>query len=213
MEGVASHDHPIFSRFYGVLAGLEEGGSVGAARTRAAADLRGRTLIVGLGPGFDLLHLPDRVTEVVAVEPSGTMRAAAQERIAAFDRPVELVDAVAENLPLPDDSVDSILFAYVLCSVDDLSSALGEARRVLRPEGTVAVLEHVRADEGTWARRSQRLLAAVWPYVAGGCHCDRDTRSALESAGFDTAAVTDERLVNIPPVAAAIIGTATPRPR
>ena len=208
---MATHDHPVFSRIYAVLAGLEEGGTVGAARTRAAADLAGRTLIVGLGPGFDLGHLPAAVTEVVAIEPSGPMRAAARGRIADFDRPVELIDAVAESLPLPDDSVDSILFAYVLCSVTDQSAALSEAFRVLRPGGCVALLEHVRGADGTWSRRSQRLVAPVWPHVAGGCRCDRDTRAALESAGFDTSTVTDEKLVNIPPVAPIIIGTARPR--
>ena len=63
---MSGHDHPVFSRFYTLLAGVEERGSVGAARSRACAQLHGRTLVVGLGPGFDLAHLPPAVTEVVA---------------------------------------------------------------------------------------------------------------------------------------------------
>lgn len=207
---MGSHDHPVFSRIYGLVARAEEGGPVGAARTRVAAPLAGRTLIVGLGPGIDLAHLPDAVTEVIAVEPSAPMRSAARTRVAQFARrrPIEVLDAVAEDLPLADDSVDSILFAYVLCSVDRPQQALAEAARVLRPGGTVAVLEHVRAAPGSWTARLQRLAAPVWPYVAGGCHCDRDTRADLELAGFDTAEIGDETLVNVPPVSAAIVGTA-----
>lgn len=204
------HDHPVFSRIYGLIARAEEGGPVGAARTRAAATLTGRTLIVGLGPGVDLDHLPDTVTEVIAVEPSAPMRSAARPRVARFARrrPVEVLAAVAEDLPLADDSVDSILFAYVLCSVDRPDVALQEAVRVLRPGGTVAVLEHVRAAPGSWTARAQRIAAPVWPHIAGGCHCDRDTRTELERAGFDTSEIADELLVNVPPVSAAIVGTA-----
>ena len=183
---------------------------MGEARTRTAATLSGRTLIVGLGPGLDLEHLPDAVSEVVAVEPSAPMRAAARGRVAHFERhrPIVVLDAVAEDLPLADASVDSILFAYVLCSVDDPDLALREAARVLRPGGAVAVMEHVRATEGSWTRRAQRAVAPIWPRMAGGCRCDRDTRAALERAGFDTSQVSDEVLVNVPPVSPAIVGTA-----
>lgn len=206
---MAAHDHPVFTRIYGVLAGLEDDGPVGAARTTVSRHLTGRTLIVGLGPGFDLLHLPDTVTEVVAVEPSASMRRAAHDRVAQYERsrPIQVLDAVAEDLPLADDSVDSILFAYVLCSVDDPTRALAEARRVLHPGGVIAVMEHVQGRPGSWSRRWQRLLSGVWPHVAGGCHCDRDTRSEFTAAGFDTTDLADTVLVNVPPVAPALVGT------
>lgn len=208
---MASHDHPVFSRVYGLIAAVEEHGAVGEARTTAAADLRGRVLIVGLGPGHDLHHLPEAVTEVVAIEPSATMRHAAQQRVTEFastGRPIEVVDALAEDLPVPDDSVDSILFVYVLCTVTDPQRALAEARRVLRPGGTVGVLEHVRGEPGTMPARVQRVVSRLWPVFGGGCHCDRNTRATFEAAGFDVSQVSDTVLVNLPPVAPAILGTA-----
>ena len=141
------------------------------------------------------------------------MRHAAAGRVAEFarDRPIEVMDAVAEDLPVADGSIDSILFAYVLCSVDRPDLAAREARRVLTADGVVAVMEHVAAPEGSWSARSQRLVSPVWPHLAGGCHCDRDTRQELELAGFDTSAIADERLVNVLPVAPAIVGVARPR--
>ncbi len=212
MACMATHDHPLFTRLYGVIAGLEDDGPVGAARTTVAGHLAGRTLIVGLGPGFDLLHLPDSVTEVIAVEPSASMRRAAHDRVTDYakSRPIRVIDAVAEDLPLADASIDSILFAYVLCTVDDPSRAMAEARRVLRPGGVVAVMEHVRGAPGSWSGRAQRVVSRIWPHVAGGCHCDRDTRAAFADAGFDTSDLTDTVLVNVPPVAPAVVGTVRP---
>ncbi|MFN8126707.1 MAG: class I SAM-dependent methyltransferase [Candidatus Nanopelagicales bacterium] len=207
-----THDHPLFTRIYRRIAGWEEQGVVGEARSEAAAGLSGHVLVVGLGPGFDLGHLPDAVTEVTAIEPSASMRESAADHVAAFDRPIRVIDAVAEDLPLPDASVDGVLFAYVLCTVADPDRALAETRRVLRPDGVVGILEHVRAGDTSWTRRWQRLAAPVWPYLAGGCHCDRDTRATFEATGFDTAGLRDTVLVNVPPVSPALVGTARPRP-
>ena len=208
---MAGHDHPVFTLVYRAVAGAGERTGLGELRERALAPATGRLLIIGLGPGHDLDHRPDAVTSVVAVEPSASMRTSAEPRVAAARArgiDVEVIDAFAEALPLPDDSVDSVLLAYVLCTVADVDAALTEVRRVLRPGGVVCVMEHVRAREGTWLRRSQRLVAPVWPRLAGGCHADRDTRSALADAGFDTSGLHDVTITNLPPVAPTLVGTA-----
>ncbi len=204
---MAPHDHPVFTQVYKWLARAEDSGAVGKARTQISSALHGRLLIVGLGPAEDLHHLPDTVTEVVGVEPSASMRRAAQANVAAARMPVEVVDAVGEQLPLPDDSVDSVLFAYVLCSVEDPDLVVAEALRVLRPAGTIAVLEHVRAGEGTWMRRAQRFVSPLWPRVAGGCRCDQDTRAIFEAAGLDLSGLSSPALTPVPPVAPSLVGT------
>lgn len=203
---MARHNHPVFTQLYRLIARAEESGAVGRARSQVSEQLHGRLLIVGLGPAEDLHHLPDSVTAVVGIEPSASMRKAARSAIARSPIPVEVVDAVGEDLPLPDNSVDSVLFAYVLCSVDDPSRVVAEALRVLRPDGTIAVLEHVVA-EGGWMRGAQRLVSPFWPFLAGGCRCDRDTRAALADAGLDVSALQDTVLTNVPPVAPALVGT------
>lgn len=213
---MADHNHPVFTQVYRVIARVEDGGGVGRARNEAGRDLFGRVLIVGLGPAQDLHHLPGAVTAVVAVEPSQSMRTAAHgalRRARAAGLPVTLIDAVGEDLPLDDDSIDSVLLAYVMCTVEDPGRVLAEVDRVLRPGGVIGVLEHVVGRDGTWLRRVQRVSAPWWPRVAGGCHCDRDTRAALEAAGFDTRGMRQENLVNVPPVAPALIGTARRRGR
>lgn len=164
---MAPHDHPVFTQVYKWLARAEDAGAIGKARTEVSCALHGRLLVVGLGPAEDLHHLPETVTEVVGIEPSASMRKAAAAAVDAAPMPVEVIDAMGEQLPLPDNSVDSALFAYVLCSVEDPELVIAEALRVLRPGGTIAVLEHVKAREGTWMRRAQRLASPVWPHLAG----------------------------------------------
>ena len=135
-------DHPVFTRAYEVIAALGERAGLGDLRSRVLAEARGRVLIVGLGPGHDLDHLPDAVTSVVALEPSASMREAARTRVhAATTRglDIEVLGAPAESIPLPDASVDAVLVAYVLCSVEDPRAALAEIRRVLSPEGALLV--------------------------------------------------------------------------
>lgn len=192
-----------------MIARAEDSGAIGRYRTRVSAELFGRVLVVGLGPAEDLHHLPEAVTEVVALEPSASMRAAAADAVARAPFPVELLDAVGEYVPLPDDSVDGVLFAYVLCTVDDPVAVVAEAKRVLRPGGIIAVLEHVKAEEGTWMRRAQRLIAPVWPRFTGGCKCDRDTRAILAEAGLDVSGLEDRRMAPMPPVAPGLVGTVT----
>jgi ubiquinone/menaquinone biosynthesis C-methylase UbiE len=208
-----SADHPIFTRAYAVLSTVGERTGLGALRERVLAEATGRLLIVGLGPGHDLDHLPEAVTSVVALEPSDSMRATARTRVrAARDRgiDVEVIDARAEGIPLPDSSVDSVLVAYVLCSVDDPGAALAEIHRVLRPEGSLHVLEHVRAKPHSFAGALQRLVRPVWPRLAGGCRVDQDTGDHIARAGFDLSEVRTVSLMTLPPVAPTLVGTARP---
>ena len=215
LAGMAAHDHPLFTRLYKVIADLGEHSELGAARSEVLAGAHGRLLIVGLGPGHDLDHLPEAVTSVVAIEPSDSMRAASLPRVEAARArglEVELIDAVGEALPLPDDSVDCVLFAYVLCSVDSVEDVLAEARRVLHPDGSVCVLEHVRAEPGTWTERMQRVVSVggLWPALAGGCRCTQDTRAALAEAGFHVEALSERALVNVPVVNWTLMGSSRP---
>lgn len=203
MAAGRGRDHPVFARVYAVLAALGERGELGRWRSELLSGASGRLLVVGLGPGHDLDHLPPRLTDVVVVEPSRAMNRRAASRVEAARRRgvnVAWLRAVAERLPLRAASIDTVLCSLVLCSVDDPAGALAEVRRVLRPGGQLLLLEHVRAAEGTRLAAVQDRLDPWWGRFAGGCHVGRDTRAALRAAGFGDAGVVDIRLSPSPPV-------------
>lgn len=204
-------NYPWFTRTYRAVASVGERSGLGEVRTEALQHSHGRLLILGLGLGHDLAHVPDTVTEVVGVEPSSSMRSAARSRVAAAVQSglsMELVAAMGDDLPLADDSIDSALLALVMCSVTSPAAVLAEVRRVLRPGAPVGVMEHVIAKQGSWTRRGQQIVAPIWPRFAGGCQVDRDTRQDLAVAGFDTTSVRDFRLAGLPVASPAIVGTA-----
>jgi SAM-dependent methyltransferase len=97
--------------------------------------------------------------------------------------PIEVVGAVAEDLPMADDAVDAAVTSLTLCSVSDIVGALAELRRVLRPCGELRFLEHVIAERGP-LRVLQRLAAPLCSRMPDGCHIDRDTLASIPRAGF-----------------------------
>lgn len=156
---------------------------VGPWRTSACAQVSGRVLEIGFGSGRNLGFLGDAVTEVLAVDPSDAAWSLAATRIRAFDRPVSRVGTSAEEVPLPDDSVDSVLSTWTMCSVAGLDRALAEVRRVLRPGGALHFVEH-SLDPSPRIARLQRTIQPAWGRVSGGCHVDRDLPAILAAGDW-----------------------------
>ena len=209
MSREREYTHPVFAQVYRFIAAAGERGGFGRLRASVLADASGRLLILGLGPGHDLAHLPIAVTSVVAVEPDPSMRALGRGRVAACSVPVTLLSADAHALPLTDGSIDVVLCACLLCSVAQPPRALAELRRVLVPGGRLLLLEHVAAPPGHWVGHLQQLLQPFWSHAAGGCSVRRDTCGAVAAAGFDVTAVRTAMVwPNLPPVAPIVLGTA-----
>jgi ubiquinone/menaquinone biosynthesis C-methylase UbiE len=176
--------HPLFARVYSRFAQREDARGNAENRDELLAGLSGRVVEVGAGTGSNFAHYPATVTEVVAVEPEPYLRAKAVDAATRAPVPVRVVDGVADALPLEDESVDAGVASLVLCSVPDQDAALAELYRVIRPGGALRFYEHVISNRES-RRKFQRLMdATVWPRVAGGCHMSRDTRAAIERAGF-----------------------------
>jgi ubiquinone/menaquinone biosynthesis C-methylase UbiE len=176
--------HPIFARFFDRLSRLMER-EAGRHRDELLAGLAGRVVEIGAGNGINFAHYPDSVNEVIALEPEAYLRQKAQR--AARDAPVQVnVRAgLAAALPLNDASVDGAVASLVLCTVPDLPAALAELRRVLKPGGELCFMEHVRSPHPGKARLQQGLdRSGIWPRLGGGCHCGRDTVTAIQSSGF-----------------------------
>jgi ubiquinone/menaquinone biosynthesis C-methylase UbiE len=195
-----THNHPLFARWYNFITATVERKGYGELRERALSRAHGHLVAVGIGPGYDLLHLPKAVTRVTGVDPDPTMRRIAAQRASRLDLPVERVAGAGERLPLEDACADTVLLALVLCTVSDQAAVLAETRRVLRPGGDVLVLEHVRDADGSKLARWQDRLALPWAAFGGGCRPNRRTWLAFEQAGFDTTELAEARVPGLPPL-------------
>ena len=153
-------------------------------RKKVVPQATGRVLEVGIGPGLNLpFYDRDRVEFVWGLEPSEGMRRKAEAAIEASEIDVKWLGLPGEQIPLDDDSADSIVLTYTLCSIADWRAALDQMRRVLKPGGRVYFSEHGEAPDED-VRKWQRRLNPVWKVVAGGCHLNRPIVDCLEQTGF-----------------------------
>ena len=156
----------------------------GKLRREACEGLQGDVVEVGFGSGLNLVYLPDTVTGVWAVEPSGTATKLAAKRMAALATPVQLVGVDGARLELPDQRFDAALSTMTLCTIPDVRAALQELRRVLKPGATFHFAEHGRAPVEKVARAQDRFNA-MQMRLAGGCHLNRDVVALITEAGFE----------------------------
>jgi len=155
-------------------------------RSRVASNLDGEVLEVGFGSGRNVPHYPTDVKRVRAVDPATVGRKLAAGRVGASAVPVEYVGLDGQNLPLEDESVDHVLVTWTLCTIPDVSAAVGEVSRVLRPGGSLHFVEHGRSPRPRVAQWQDRLTP-IWRKAFGGCHLNRSISDVVTASGLEMA--------------------------
>jgi ubiquinone/menaquinone biosynthesis C-methylase UbiE len=143
----------------------------------------GRVLEVGAGTGLNFPYYPAGARGV-ATELSGAMIDIADTK--ARPPGVYLVRNRAEQLPFDDDTFDTALATLVFCSVASLSAAFAELHRVVRPGGTIALLEHVRP--GGLLGYIFDILS-IFTVALFGDHFNRRTADEARHAGLHVVSV------------------------
>jgi SAM-dependent methyltransferase len=190
---------PLFARGYDFFVkGTEEAG-LRDRRSELLARASGRTLELGAGTGANLELYPEAVTELVLTEPDGHMRAQLEHKLVALDRDPQVVEAGAERLPFPDSSFDTVVATLVLCTIPAPRAALAEVSRVLKPDGRLLFLEHVRAEDAGTARWQDRL-ERPWGWFGRGCHPNRDTVAIIGDSALEIAEVERDQMPKAPPI-------------
>jgi SAM-dependent methyltransferase len=177
----------IFALAYDPFLWLGEIAGMSRRRSTLLSGARGRVVEIGAGTGLNIARYPDGITELELIEPEPAMRRRLARRLQRHGRVARIVDAPAERLPLADGSVDTVVSTLVLCTVDDPERALREIARVLRPDGQLLFIEHVRASSRFLAACQDNLLQP-WRHFAGGCRCNRPTVELMRACGFAVAA-------------------------
>ncbi len=167
-------------------------------RARMIAKAQGTVLELGAGSGLNFAHYDrGQVDRVIGVEPDEAMWAKGQERARQASLSVERIDAFGENLPLEDESVDTAVSTFVLCSVREPMRVLEELHRVVRPGGRLLVMEHVQHSK-KWLARCQRGVTPVWKRCLGGCHPGRELQHMLAASDWEPADVDFVELPGLP---------------
>lgn len=160
-------------------------GQVMKLRQQIVPEARGVILEVGMGSGINLqFYKPDSVELVYGLEPSEGMRRKAAANLERSPVEVKWLDLPGEKIPLADESVDTVLLTFTLCTIPDWSAALQQMKRVLKPGGILLFLEHGESpDAGT--QKWQYRITPGWRKIAGGCHLNRHIADLIRSAGFE----------------------------
>lgn len=160
--------------------------SLGELKQQLLGNIQNKVLEIGPGAGANLAYYPDNI-DWIGVEPNPHMhpylqREARQQGLSNL----ELYQGTAEDLPVEDESIDTVVSTHVLCSVRDLDRSLQEIKRILKPGGNFIFIEHVAGECGTWTRRVQDGIEPVWKTLFDNCHTNRETWSILEQPGLET---------------------------
>ena len=193
-----------FAVLYDPFLWVGERAGLRAQRGELLSRARGCTVEIGSGTGLNLPYYPDDLDELVLVEPDAAMRSRLEKRLGRSGRRARLVDAGAERLPFADGSVDTVVSTFVLCTVDAPDLALREIARVLRPDGQLLFIEHVRSESPALAYW-QDCLARPWRRFAQGCRCNRATAELIVTCGLELEQVHEASWPAMPPIVRPLI--------
>jgi ubiquinone/menaquinone biosynthesis C-methylase UbiE len=205
VHGEHRWDH-VFAAIYDRISRRGEKLTMARLRNELVANARGRTLEIGAGTGANIPYYPHDI-ELIPAEPFEPMRRRLERKLGERGSSATTLDASAEALPLEDESLDTVVSTLVLCTVDFPDRALAEIARVLRPQGQLLFIEHVRSHSPRLGRWQDRL-EAPWRHFAAGCRCNRDTIASIAAAGFSTEHEDTHWKGGAPIVAPLVIGRA-----
>jgi len=175
------YNRHIMPRFVDFACGLS---ALTDQRKKIVPAAEGRVLEIGIGSGRNIpFYNPARVDRVIGVDPDEAMWKRSSMRRAASKVPVERVGLQGEQIPLDDDSVDTAVITYSMCTIENPVSALEEMRRVLRPGGRMLFLEHGQSPDPL-VRKWQGRIDPIWKKLAGGCHSGRPIVELIREAGW-----------------------------
>ena len=151
-------------------------------RSKVVDPAHGTVLEIGFGSGYNLPFYKN-VTKLYALEPSEELFEYAKERIKSSPFPVEYLKCSAEDIPLEDNSIDTVVSTWTLCSIPDLSKTLEEIHRVLKPGGKFLFAEHGKHSKKINSI-IQRLITPITKYFTGNCHLDRKIDVEIKKSGL-----------------------------
>jgi len=167
-------------------------------RREILADARGELLEIGAGTGLNLPFYSEQTNHIILSEPDAQMRRQLERKVKRHPRRrIDIIPSSAEQIDLPDASIDGVVSTLVLCSVACPTASLQEISRLLRPGGTLHFMEHIVSDR-PHIRRWQQRLQPLWSFCAGDCQLSRNTAVTIRDAGLHIEWVTEDAMCGAP---------------
>jgi SAM-dependent methyltransferase len=153
--------------------------------------MSGTIVELGPGTGVNMRYYAPGV-RVIAIEPNAMMHDRLRRKAADHDVDIEIRTLAGESLDVGDGEADGVVGTLLLCGVEDPAMVIDEVHRVLKPGGRYFFTEHVRAPDGTWTLRIQRLLRRPHGWLFNGCRTDQDTAALLRASPFESVEMSEE---------------------
>ena len=170
-------------------------------RQKVVPMARGTVLEIGIGTGLNLPYYDAaQVDHLIGLDPSEKSWELAGKRAAGLDFKLDFVGLPGEQIPLDDDSIDTVMVTYSLCTIPDPVTALKGMGRVLRPGGKLVFCEHGLAPDAG-VQKWQARINPLWMKIAGGCHLNRNIPDLLEAGGFSIDGIDTMYLPSTPRIA------------
>lgn len=122
------------------------------------------------------------------MEPDEFIWNRSQSRRKASPFPVTHLGLSGESIPLEDQSADTVVVAYSLCTIPDPVLALREMKRIVKADGQILFCEHGKAPD-SGVHKWQNRIDPAWKRIAGGCHSGRNIPALLKEAGLNISAM------------------------
>jgi ubiquinone/menaquinone biosynthesis C-methylase UbiE len=144
----------------------------------------GIVLDIGIGSGLNIpFYNKFKIDFVYGLDPSDELLKIAKTIAKKNEFEIEFLQCGAEDIPLPDNSIDTVLITYTMCTIPDVELSNKEIMRVLKPEGQLLFCEHGLAPDKNVVKW-QRRINPIWNKIAGGCNLNRDIPTLITSSGF-----------------------------
>ena len=159
---------------------------------------KGVVLDIGIGSGLNIpFYNKSNINHLYGLDPSPELLETAMKVAKTHELEIEFLECGAESIPLPDDSIDTIVITYTMCTIPDISLSNAEMLRVLKPNGKLLFCEHGLAPDERVAKW-QKIINPVWNRIAGGCNLNRDIPKLIESSGLKISEIEEMYLPNTP---------------
>ena len=156
-------------------------------REKVVPNAKGQVLEIGIGSGLNLSYYDkSQVKSLVGIDPSKETWEVNKAKNTDLGFDFKYIQTGAEDLPLDNNSFDTIVITYTLCTIPDAIKAMSELRRVLKPNGQLLFCEHGKAPDEA-VLKWQNRINPYWQKIGGGCHLNKDIPKLISENGFKVA--------------------------